>query len=211
MKRTPLILLIILGLVLAAALGLALREFVGDTILMPILFIAWLAQLVFNSLPGWFWWAWFVIIAIIIAQRSLRVRPRDTERLHESRAPVIGPVQAWAERLRATRSRNVYFRWLVARDLADVSSELAEVLTLRHATQDEAPAATRSRNADLTAPPEIASYLRMGLGTPPSGPVRPPVSFTRPWRAKQELTPLDLDPEKVVAFLEGQLEGRYDD
>ncbi len=99
MKRTTLILLVVLGLVLAAALGLALREFVGDTILMPILFIAWLAQLVFNSLPGWFWWAWFVIIAIIIAQRSLRVRPRDTERLHESRAPVTGPVQAWAERL----------------------------------------------------------------------------------------------------------------
>ena len=153
MKRTTLILLVVLGLVLAAALGLALREFVGDTILMPILFIAWLAQLVFNSLPGWFWWAWFVIIAIIIAQRSLRVRPRDTERLRESRAPVIGPVQAWAERLRATRSRNVYFRWLVARDLADVSSELAEVLTLRHATQDEAPArdAQPQRRSDRPA------------------------------------------------------------
>ncbi len=209
MNKTSLILLIVLGLVLAAALGLALREFVGDAILMPILFVAWFARLVFNSVPGWAWWAWFVIIAIIVAQRSLRVRPRDTERRREGRVPVTGPVGAWTERLRATRSRNPYFRWLLARDLAEVSTELAEVQALRRATQgdNERPADSTA----LNAPPEIAAYLRMGLGTPPSGPARPPARITRPWRFKQELTPLDVDPEKVITFLEGQLEGRYDD
>ncbi len=191
MKRTTLILLLILGLVLAGGLGLALRSFVGSYILLPILFVAWLARLVINSVPGWAWWAWFVIIAVVVVWRSLRVRLRDTADPVESPPVAVGPVHAWAERLRGAHSRNAYFRWILARDLAGISTELAAL------------------NA-LNAPPEIAAYLRVGLAAPPWGPAKPLEKITRLWRPVQETTPLDLDPQVAVAFLEGQMEKKHD-
>lgn len=177
-----------LGAVLALALAFALRDFVGAYIVRPILFVAWLAQLIFNTVPGWLWWAWFVIVAIVIALRSLKVRPQDAEKPAESPVPAAGPVQIWTERLRMARHREDYFRWRLAGDLANISTELAE-----------------------DAPAEIAAYLQMGRAEPPWRAVGRLARIIPLWRPQKVLTPLDLDPREVVAFLEGQLEKERDD
>lgn len=207
MKKSLLALLLALGAALALTLGLVLRDFVGAYILTPIFFVAWLAQLIFASIPGWLWWAWFLIIAVVIAWRSLRVRLQDTEGPDERRFPIMGPVRVWAERLRLTHRRNDYFRWQLARDLAD----LALQCTAPYERDSEMRPDRDQDLAALNAPPEVASYLQQGLAAAPWRAVKRWERVTRLWRPKKALTPLDLDPQVAIAFLEGQLEEKHGD
>ncbi len=213
MKKATFAVLLTLGLVLTLALGFALRDFAGAHVVRPALFVAWLAQLVVNSVPGWLWWAWFVSIAVVIAWRSLRRPEREAAGPDRDASQVKGPVRLWADRLTLARHRGDYFRWYLARDLAEVSTALADSLTpgspAYHEREDALRLARPDALAALNAPPEVAAYLRAGLAAPPARPIRRRAWLRRTGRPTP--TPLGLAPEATVAFLEKQLEDRHDD
>jgi hypothetical protein len=206
MKRTSLILLILLGLALAILLGLALQGVARSTIVMPILYMAWMADLIFRSVPGWLWWAWFLVILVIIALRSLRGRARNAGSRSVIRPPVDGPARAWAIRVR-TAGQGEYFRWRLAHDLAELALQFT-------AYRDHRGLAKYDRGEyieTLNAPPDVLAYFQAGLKAPPWQPVDRLSRVTRFWRPIKDDSPLALDPSKAVQFLEGQVEHESDD
>ena len=206
MKRTYLILLLILGLALAILLGLALQGVARQAIVMPILYLAWIAELIFRSIPGWLWWAWFLIIVAVIALRSLRVRTRNAGPRRALRPQVDGPARTWAIRVHTAR-QGEYFRWRLAHDLAELALQYT-------AYRDHRGLAKYDRGeyiGTLNAPPDVLSYLQAGLKAPPWQPIDRLSRVTRFWRPIKDDSPLALDPAKAVQFLEGQLERESDD
>jgi len=206
MKRTYLILLLILGLALAILLGLALQGIARQAIVMPILYLAWMAELIFRSIPGWLWWAWFLIIVAVIALRSLRVRTRDAGPRRALRPQVDGPARTWAIRVHTAR-QGEYFRWRLAHDLAELALQYT-------AYRDHRGLAKYDRGeyiGTLNAPPDVLAYLQAGLKAPPWQPVDRLSRVTRFWRPIKDDSPLALDPAKAVQFLEGQVERESDD
>jgi hypothetical protein len=206
MKRTYLILLLILGLALAILLGLALQGIARQVIVMPILYLAWMAELIFRSIPGWLWWAWFLIIVAVIALRSLRVRTRDAGPRRALRPQVDGPARTWAIRVHTAR-QGEYFRWRLAHDLAELALQYT-------AYRDHRGLAKYDRGeyiGTLNAPPDVQAYLQAGLKAPPWQPIGRLSRVTRFWRPIKDDSPLALDPAKAVQFLEGQVERESDD
>jgi len=206
MKRTHLILLLFVGLALAILLGLALQGVARQAIVMPILYLAWIADLIFRSIPGWLWWAWFLIIVSVIALRSLRGRTRHAGPRRALRSPVDGPARTWAIRVR-TAEQGEYFRWRLAHDLAELALQYT-------AYRDHRGLAKYDRGEyieTLNAPPDVLAYLQAGLKAPPWQPLDRMSRVTRFWRPIKDDSPLALDPAKAVQFLEGQLERESDD
>ena len=206
MKRTYLILLLLLGLALAILLGLALQGVARQVIVLPILYLAWLAELIFRSIPGWLWWAWFLIIVAVIALRSLRGRARNAGPRRTQRLPVDGPARAWAIRVH-TAKQGEYFRWRLAHDLAELALQYT-------AYRDHRGLAKYDRGEyiqTLNAPPDVLAYLQAGLKAPPWQPLNRLSRVTRFWRPIKDDSPLALDPAKAVQFLEGKLERESDD
>jgi hypothetical protein len=206
MKKTTLILLLLLGLALAILLGLALQGFARSAIVVPLLYLAWMADMIFRSVPGWLWWAWFLVVITIIALRSLRGRVRGPGPRRVARPPVDGPARAWANRVRAA-GQGEYFRWRLAHDLA----ELALQYTAYRAHRGLGKYDRGEYIETLNAPPEVLAYFQAGLKAPPWQPVDRFSRVTRFWRPIRDNTPLALDPAKAVQFLEGKLERESDE
>jgi hypothetical protein len=71
--------MILLGLTLVVVVGLALvmRDFIRQTILLPLINLGWLVWVGLMSVPQAVFWALFLLIAIIIVLRSLNMgQPR---------------------------------------------------------------------------------------------------------------------------------------
>lgn len=194
------------GLLVSAGLGLALQGVARDSLIMPVLFLAWLLGLFFRSVPGWVWWAWFLVLALVFAARSLRTHMKREPTEPLPRGPAQGAIQVWAGRLRAAEHGG-YFRWRLAHDLAELSLQL-----LSYRKRGDLSRGERSEAIELlAAPPPIAAYLRMGLAAPPWQAQDLRARLARLWQHETEDAPLLLDPTTVVQFLEGQLEREHDD
>lgn len=206
LQRVLLVGLLIGGVVAAGALGLALQGIARDSLIMPALFLAWLIGLFFRSVPGWVWWAWFLIIALVFAARSLRTYIKPLPAEPPPRGPAQGAIHAWTSRLQAAEHGG-YFRWRLAHDLAELSLQLLSYYERGDLGHGDRSAAIER----LAAPPYIAAYLRTGLAAPPWQPQDLRSRLERLWRRDAEDAPLQLDPALVVEFLTEHLEREHDD
>lgn len=205
-SQTYVIAFLILGLVLAVILGLLLQGVTRNSFVMPLLYAAWLADLVFRSVPGWLWWAWFLIIALVFAARSLRGRAGADALERPERRLTEGVIRAWIARIQSG-DQGEYFRWRLARDLAELGLQFL-------AFRDRGDLGQRDRSQyveALNAPPEIQAYLRMGLTAPPWQPQDVRSKLARLWRPTKQDSPLEIEPAVIAQFLEGQLEKEHDD
>ncbi|MCX7669218.1 MAG: hypothetical protein N2439_04020, partial [Anaerolineae bacterium] len=162
--------------------------------------------LFFRSVPGWVWWAWFLIMALVFAARSLRTQIRPAPPPPAARGPAQGAIHLWTGRLQAAEHGG-YFRWRPAHDLAELSLQLLSYHERGDLSHGDRSAAIER----LAAPPPIAAYLRMGLAPPPWRAQDLRSRLERLWRHTEEDAPLKLDPATVVQFLQEQLESKHDD
>jgi hypothetical protein len=207
----PAALLLIGCLVLVVLLGLLLQPAVRGVIALPIAYAGWLIGLVLKSVPGVLWWAWLLIMVVIIASKSLKGRAEAPPTM--PREPVIreGPATTWFHRINLSR-HSEYFRWRLAHELGRLALGLSAYREGSSVTR-----AGQHRAAGLNGPPEITAYLSAGLGTAPEEPLRGPASLMDVpswvrdrWRLRGQpaarRSPLALPPEEIIAFLERELE-----
>lgn len=181
--------------------GVARASFV-----MPLLYAAWLADLFFRSVPGWLWWAWFLVIALVLAARSLRTRAGADLVERGDRRLTEGVIHGWIARIQSA-GQGDYFRWRLARDLAELGLQF-----LAYRDRGDLGQRDRSQYVELlNAPPEIQAYLRTGLTAPPWQPQDLRSRLARLWRPTTKDSPLEIEPAVIAQFLEGQLETEHDD
>ncbi|MFP4345213.1 MAG: hypothetical protein ACLFU8_11005 [Anaerolineales bacterium] len=192
----------LLVLLLAPLLVFPFRDLVRELIIVPLSYVAWFGDLLLQSLPPIFFWIIFLFIALRIALRSLR-RPAPPAGEPEAPATLFpSPVELWAHRLRLTQVGR-YSRWRLAHHL----SELAAEILAHHQGLTPREARERIRDGAFEAPPEIHTYLHLGM-SPQLLEGRDIVTrlLVRLGLHQEPPSPLDLDPERVIAFLEEELE-----
>jgi hypothetical protein len=189
-----------LTLLLAGMLVLVVTGGVRDMIVVPMLYMIWLAGQLYQSIPQALLWGVFLVAAVLVALQSLAWR-LPPPLYPNSATAQLGRVAAW-ERLLRESTEDDYARWRLAQRLSAMA-----IATLADREQC-LPHELRQRLADgsLDLPAEVRSYLRIGLAA--SAPAsRSQRSFWRRVLAgriggAQLVDRPDLDPEPVIQFLE---------
>jgi hypothetical protein len=189
-----------LALLLAGVLALAATGAVRDMIVVPLLYMFWVTRLLYESIPQALQWVVFLLVAVLVAAKSLARRPPPPPNPHPATVQA-GRVAAWERLLR--QSSDDYGRWRLAQRLSAMAMQtLAE-------REQCSPHELRQGLEDgtLELPDDLRSYLRTGLAF--SAPAsRLGGSFWQRLVAGYRMSgttraaPLDLDPEQVIQFLE---------
>ncbi len=188
-------------LLISIPLALFLHEFTREVFFSFLLRLSWFVRLYMDSLPQPILWAVFISIAIVVAARSLLKRRSTPEMTSEAARFRMGRVHNLMQAISRT-SEGLYFKWRLAQHLLGLTLEM--LAHQERTSQDRVR--ERLKSGGLDAPSEIEAYLLAGLT---------PVLSTRSnliTRLKQaimpthRISPLDLDPERVIQFLENQME-----
>jgi len=193
MRRRLLSLTLIL--ILAGLLTVVLQEYTRHLI-MPFLFIVWVGQLLFETIPQAIIWGLFVAIALLIAGCSLFKRSALSPTAPRLQPPPEGRIESWA-RLIEQSKQETYYRWQLAQPLQELA---IDVLAYR---QRSTPRQIKQQlvGNPLDLPPEIQAYLQASMTS--FSHLLADRSRFRPGSAP---TPLDLALEEIVQYLEDQLD-----
>jgi hypothetical protein len=190
-----------------ATLGLAivLREQVREIVVLPMVRFAWLLGLYLRIVPQWVLWGVFLTVALFIAIGSV-LRPEISGERRRREAPMEhpGPIETEMRWIRLA-ARGSYGRWRLAQ-------RLAELMAQAEAHRTRTPLARVKRQlaqGDWQAPDEIVSYVQAGLSPPPSRTTWLALSQMGRQRAPR-LTP-NADPERVIAYIQEEIEGNHAD
>jgi hypothetical protein len=200
MRRRWLVLAV--AVVLAVLLVWVLIRLAGGTVAMAFWYVLWYTNLLLKTIPQAAYWALFLCVAAAIAIASLLGRGKARTGRKERPALQWGPVRQLAHSVRRA-GEGTYFRWLLAGQL---SERIIEAMDASGQATGRSRREWWTRNSQ-DVPPEIRAYVEAALW---GGLWRQSGMGSRVRRAfssDQTASPLDLDLETVVRFLESQVEG----
>jgi hypothetical protein len=202
--RKPLI-VVSLILLFSIPLALLLHEFTREVLLSTLIRLSWYARLYIDSLPQPIIWAVFIAIAIVIAARSLLKRRSTSEMTSEAAKVRMGRVNNLMQAISRT-SDGLYFKWRLAQHLLGLTLEAIAY------GERTSPNMVRERlkSGGLDVPSEIEAYLLAGMTPVLSTQANLITRLKNAIFPTHQITPLDLDPERVIQFLEDQLEIDYE-
>jgi len=191
-----------LTLIVVIALAVLFKDTVRRILVEPVMYLAWLLRLGFESLPQVFLWIALALIGLLVAGTSLIgivQRPPRAASIERNFADPVETLARWIDHA----ARGYYFKWRLAQHLSALGLEA--LAQRRHISVEEARRQLEAGQLDV--PPDIRAYLLAGLASDWYS-VRP---GPRPrLRAAARSSPLDLAPEAIVQFLETQLEAERD-
>ncbi len=196
MKPKKLYLLIAL-LVLALLIAFPLQSVIRDVVIEPILYLGWGIFIAYRSVPQFLVWTFFLGIIFFILLTPLLEDLPKWRRKERMLPPEPGPIEKLAETLGAS-DNGVYFKWVVANRLGKV---LSNWILYRNRVDHRWQAKNLAR-LGWDAPPEIYNYLDVGLNGSFADYPRPRIPFIQ----KRAKTPLDIDPNIVLNYLENEME-----
>ena len=180
----------------AGALAYAMRDVIERTVIQPLVYILWLAKLYYDSFPQIFLWILLVGSIVLMAVTSLVTEDAPQHKRETPHRPAKGEVESLAEWM-ARAPRGLYFKWLIAQRLG----KLARGLTSFNARQARPSAWEPVAGPGWNPPREVASYLEAGINGSFADYPRPRFPFQR-----SAPTPLDLDPDQAIAYIESHME-----
>lgn len=169
------------------------RTVTREIIIIPLLYIFWLARFFFHAIPQSVLWGIFLGIFIIIISFSLLGKRRARlagPRMTEARQ---GRIEGWVSLIDKARHDD-YFKWRLAHRLQKLTLNAIagnSGQTLKQTRQ-------QLRRGELDIPPELQVYFEASLRS--FGHLITPKRFSR---RKATPSALNLDPIEVVRFLEG--------
>jgi hypothetical protein len=179
-------LLVACATALSGILAFFLRDVVYAVLIVPAAYLFWVAGLIYSLIPQLYLWILSLIGLAMLVVYNFAPEGGGTRRKEQRRKRGQGQVEALAIWLARTNKGN-YFKWQIANRLGLIARGLRVTSEWR--------SRSLSNNADTE------KYLEAGLNTSFIDYPRPTNRFQRP-----APTPLDLDPEKVVEYLELQME-----
>jgi hypothetical protein len=182
-------------LLLATVLIFVVEDFVRQVIVTPLLYASWFVTLVLGSLPQWVFWAAFVVIALIIARKSMAGGTAARQRVWAPPASFLGPVVTWAALLDRSKTQE-YARWRLAQGLKRLTQD---ILALEKRS-DFYGREEEWKNSKRILPSAIEAYFD---APPPES--QPLFRLWRRGRADGHSAALDLAPDTVVQYLEERL------
>jgi hypothetical protein len=186
---------LILSLLLAVVSVLVVEDFVRQVVVTPLLYVSWFVTLVLGSLPQWVFWVAFVIIALIIARKSMAGGTTARQRVWAPPAGFQGLVVTWAALLDRAKTQE-YARWRLAQGLKRLTQD---ILALEKRS-DFYGREEQWKNSRRILPSAIEAYFE---APPPE--FKPLFRLWHRGRTDSHSAPLGLAPETVVQYLEEKL------
>ena len=187
---------LIVSLLATIVLFFVVDDFIHRVIVRSLLYASWFLTLLLGSVPQLVFWAAFIVVALVVASKSLTQRRTSRQHAQMRMAHAQGPVATWSALLERSDTQE-FSRWRLARALRKLTWDvLSPDAGLNHLSNQE-----QVGNTGLLLPPAIEDYFEAPL------PWSQRISFIqRRRRSRSRATTLDLDPEQVVAFLESRLD-----
>jgi len=188
-------LLISFLVILIAVLAYLLRGVMLKYLLSPIIYALRIFSIIYRALPQAFWWGAFLLILVVVSSRLI-FRKRAVVNLREG---VLGVqpaslASAWAHRIERSKKGD-YSKWLLARSI----TELALNTIAFQERQSLEIAQKRLLEGKIDLPPKITAYIQAGLDMPS---FRHYSEFIANFRYARTNSPLELDVEEIIEFLE---------
>lgn len=178
-------------LILVAVLLFPVRHELAGAVMSFATYLIWSVNILGMVIPQQVLWAFLLVLILYIAIGSFYGKRYREEKSTENQPPIIGPVEAMAGYIEE-RHRGVYFKWQIAHLLGKIQQTIKD--TASH------------RNSNLIPQPSnrVQAFLDAGMNTTyvdyaPDG-----------LTIKNNSTPLDIELEQVVAYLEEQMEIRHE-
>lgn len=189
---------VILSVLVTIAVTFLLKDIVRQFIVKPLLILFWLIGGLPQSVP----WYFFLGVVFFFAITSLSKWKISVSSNQEYEVGSPGQLEAAAAMVkRAHRGR--YPKERLARHLGELTLEI-----IAHRERQPLTAVKKRLNSgELDLPPDIMAYIQSGLIWNWSDAVQ---KIKSGQGSKTPASPLDLDPVRVVEFLENQLEVRHD-
>lgn len=207
-RRRVVLVLLLLLLLIGVGLTLFLRDVVGQFIVQPLLYVLWVSRLFLGSIHQVIYWFLLIAVVLILAIRSLIGRWGRWK--EEPLFDVLfgGRVRVWARWVELATERYYYrgyFKWRLARQLGELTQDVLayrERLTPREVRRE-------LEAGGFNLPPDIRAYLEAGLLQRSFSSFREMRRRSRRFRflPNREPSPLDIDPMRVIRFLQQQMEG----
>lgn len=199
MKTRPWLWLSAFVLLLTVLLTFLLQNVARDLVALPLIRTLRIGNLVLAAVPQVVFWVLLLVIGVSIAARSLMERRERFPSPDPALVVYPGRVRTlllWVQR----EAGSIYFRQRLAYHLARLATELQAF------RQKRTPGRFVWRLDGLDAPPEVRAYLQAGM-TPSTLSAPGPLSrFVRWLRLQRAVASRNFDLERVVQFLEDQLE-----
>ena len=194
LNRRTLILLVVLAL--AGLLAYLMRESSERSVIQPMLFFFWVLGVYYKSLPQALIWIILIGAVILIVLGSFAGEGRLVDGVNVPRKPLQGGVESLAGWFRRA-PEGLYFKWLLAQRLGKLSREM-----IAFNARLISPSGSEALSGPGWDPPDqVASYLEAGLNGSFADYPRPRWFFQRP-----ASTPLDLDPDQAIDYIESKME-----
>ncbi|MBI5354532.1 MAG: hypothetical protein HZB50_17975 [Chloroflexi bacterium] len=162
------------------------RRTIVGAIVSTASYIVWSVNIFGSIIPQPVLWVLLLVLILYIAVGSFYGKRFWDNKIQRKLGPSIGPVEARARWIEE-RSRGTYFKWRLANLLGRVYQAIQE-------------ANRYDKSKDDSVPARVHDYLDAGLNTSFAD-----YSLPKLFQKKEE-TPLDMDLEEVVDYLEEQLE-----
>jgi hypothetical protein len=199
LKRLLPVLAALVSLTLAVILAYLLKDAIRHFLIAPLVYTYRFFRIIYEALPQVAWWVVFLLLLVLLAVRSilryLKFSPRLPGTGQDDR---LSRARSWSHWLQVSRQGD-YSRWLLARNIAKLALEILAHQERRSLEQ------TRQlmQAGKIHLPPEVHAYLRVGLDAPS---FRHYSEFLNLLRSTRSASPLDLDPEVVIRYLETRIE-----
>lgn len=178
-------LLILIALIASIILAFFLRDVIYHLVVVPLAYLFWLARFYYSSVPQLLLWTALLFILILTSLPNFVPEWHSSRRREEKRRRVQGGIETLAGWMVRAR-RGTYFKWQIANRLGRLARGLDGAAEPR--------AGSRSRGE------AVERYFDAGLNTSF-------VDYPRPRRFQRPVpTPLDLDPQEAIIYLESQME-----
>lgn len=184
-------LLFIALLILVAALIFPLGRLAAGAAVRFAAFLAWSLNVMGRAIPQQVLWLFLLLLILYVAVGSFYGKRYREESSPESTSPVVGPVEVMAGYIEQ-RYRGIYFKWQIAHLLGKVQQAIQQ--NASNKTSERIPLPSERVQAFLEAGvhTSYADYAPEGL------------------MLKNASTPLDIELEQVVDYLEAQMDIRHD-
>ena len=182
-------------IIIALILAFPLQDVIRKAIIVPLAYLWWALGVLYQSFPQIVVWILMVILIAFMLMGSLTTNKKRTPREGPKAKPSLGKVEGLAEGLVKMR-RSTYYKWQIANRLGRLARDFLIQRGDRASTKDHSPLTGR----DWHPSEPVDAYLDTGLLGSFADFPNPRWSFVR-----LEPTPLDIEVDDVVEFLESQI------
>lgn len=184
--------------IIALILAFPLQDVIRKTIIVPLAYLWWALGVLYQSIPQVVIWILLIVLISFMLMGSFASDRKRSPSEDPKVKPSPGQVAGLAEHLVKMR-KGTYYKWHVANRLGRLARDFLIQRGDRANIKDLSPLTGR----DWQPPAPVDAYLDTGLhGSFADFP-------NQSWRFRPpEPTPLDLDVNEVVEFLESQIQSR---